>query len=101
MDQDRKGSCGPNGPTRELRTGNAYLVVGPTLTVLERLSFFALLVIRCAVFARPGRWSARGGGAESGTVGGRAARDPRQRVALKTYRKFGRIPLRRYVVAAD
>ncbi|MFD6969617.1 replication initiator [Streptomyces sp. NPDC059949] len=49
------------------------LGVGLALAVRERPGFLALLVIRCAVFARPGRWPARGGGAESGP-GGRPCR---------------------------
>lgn len=36
------------------------------------------------VSARPGRWPARVAEPRAGRVGGRAARDPRQRVALKT-----------------
>lgn len=54
----------------------------------------AALSLRGLVAGRPAVAEPR-----AGRVGGRTARDPRQRVALKTYRKFGRILLRLYAVA--
>lgn len=87
--------------THELRTGQRPAAASPStwpspwgnVRVSSRFWSSAALSLRGLVAGRPAVAEPR-----AGRVGGRAARDPRQRVALKTYRKFGRTPLRRYAV---
>lgn len=66
----------PTGPTSgpsPRPTTRRHLAVGLALAARARPASSALPVVRCAVSARPGRWPARGGGAESGP-GGRPCR---------------------------
>ncbi len=89
------------GPTPR-PTPRRRLAVGLAFAVRARPAPPALPVVRCAVSARPGRWPARGGGAESGP-GGRPRRvRPASAGRLEDVEKVWTHPasaLRRYAVA--